>query len=309
MNAATLHAPPAPVGIVGLGLVGSAIAQRLRAAGHATLGFDLRPEARNAFDQAGGQAVATLSAMAERCEFVVLAVFETRDVLQVTEGTDGLLSRENAIRALIDCSTGTPDLLAALAMRLQARGIEFVEAPLSGSSQQIEQGKATVLMGGEAAAIARCSSVLDALSTHRIHVGGAGFGAKAKLATNLVLGLNRAVLAEGLVFAEQLGIAPQTFLELVLATPARSAAAEAKGRMMVEGQFAPQSRIRQHLKDVDLMLSRAEAAGQRLPLSQVHAELLRRAVEAGDGELDNAAIVRQMRREGTPPAASPSSSS
>ncbi|MFO1297158.1 MAG: NAD-binding protein [Rubrivivax sp.] len=123
-------------------------------------------------------------------------------------------------------------------------------------------------------------------------------GARAKLATNLVLGLNRAVLAEGFVFAERLGITPATFLELVLATPARSEAALAKGEQMVRGDFdAPQSRIRQHLKDVELMLAGAEAAGQRLPLSEAHAALLRAAVAAGDGELDNAAIVRQLRRE------------
>ncbi|MFO1286056.1 MAG: NAD-binding protein [Rubrivivax sp.] len=94
-----------------------------------------------------------------------------------------------------------------------------------------------------------------------------------------MLGLNRAVLAEGFVFAERLGITPATFLELVLATPARSEAALAKGEQMVHGDFgAPQSRIRQHLKDVELMLAGAEAAGQRLPLSEAHAALLRSAV-------------------------------
>ena len=120
--------------------------------------------------------------------------------------------------------------------------------------------------------------------------------ARAKLATNLVLGLNRAALAEGMVFAESMGIAPQTFLDLVLATPARSDAAVVKGNMMVNAQFAPQSRIRQHLKDVQLMLDIAQVHQQNLPLSQTHAALMRDAVAAGDGELDNAAIVQQIRR-------------
>ncbi len=119
-----------------------------------------------------------------------------------------------------------------------------------------------------------------------------------KLVVNLVLGLNRAALAEGMVFAETLGIAPETFLALVLAPPARSDAAAAKGPMMVRGDFsAPQSRIRQHLKDVDLMLGQARQAGQKLPLSETHATLMRAAIAAGDGELDNAAILRQLRRE------------
>jgi 3-hydroxyisobutyrate dehydrogenase-like beta-hydroxyacid dehydrogenase len=142
--------------------------------------------------------------------------------------------------------------------------------------------------------------VLEALSPQRVHVGGAGMGARAKLATNLVLGLNRASFAEGLVFAESLGITPATFLELVLASPARSDAAALKGPLMVAEDFAPQSRIRQHLKDLELMLAAASSAGQGLPLTQAHAALLRAAVAAGDGDLDNAAVVRQLRRE-TPP--------
>jgi len=90
-----------------------------------------------------------------------------------------------------------------------------------------------------------------------------------------------------------------------LASPATSGAAEAKGWMMVEGNFAPQSRIHQHLKDVRLMIEGAAAEGQRLPLSETHAALLRAAVAAGDGELDNAAIIRELRRRKTVPPSSP----
>jgi 3-hydroxyisobutyrate dehydrogenase-like beta-hydroxyacid dehydrogenase len=116
-----------------------------------------------------------------------------------------------------------------------------------------------------------------------------------------VLGLNRAVLAEGMVFAENMGISPAQFLALVLASPATSGAAQAKGRMMVEGDFAPQSRIHQHLKDVKLMIDSAAAEGQKLPLSEAHAALMRAAIAAGDGELDNAAIIRELRRQKTTP--------
>jgi 3-hydroxyisobutyrate dehydrogenase-like beta-hydroxyacid dehydrogenase len=206
----------------------------------------------------------------------------------------------DAPRAVIDCSTGDPDALQALAARLAQRGVDFIEAPLSGSSQQIAQGQATMLLGGAPAALDRHAPVLAALSPQRMHVGGAGMGARAKLATNLVLGLNRAAFAEGLVFAESLGIPPATFLELVLASPARSDAAALKGPLMVSGDFAPQSRIRQHLKDLELMLAAASSSDQGLPLTQAHAALLRAAVAAGDGELDNAAVVRQLRREMPP---------
>jgi 3-hydroxyisobutyrate dehydrogenase-like beta-hydroxyacid dehydrogenase len=200
---------------------------------------------------------------------------------------------------LIDCSTGDPLKLAELAMQLAASHVHLIEAPLSGSSVQIENGEATLLLGGESQHIQNVQDVLNALATSQVHVGTAGMAAKAKLATNLVLGLNRAALAEGIVFAQTMGIEPAAFLQLVLKTPARSEAAVVKGEMMVKEQFEPQSRIRQHLKDVQLMLEIAQTAEQNLPLSQAHASLMRNAIAEGDGELDNAAIVRQIRREKT----------
>ncbi len=284
------------IGIVGLGLVGQAVAGRLRAAGQSTLGFDLRPEACEAFTASGGIAARSIRDVGAGAGVVLLAVFETRDVIDVLEGADGLLGPDHQVHTVIDCSTGDPDLLQVLAGRMRARGVELIEAPLSGSSQQIAAGEATLLLGGEADAIASCDALLAAIAQSRIVVGAAGMGARAKLATNLVLGLNRAALAEGMVFAETLGIGPERFLQLVLATPASSAAAEAKGPLMVRAEFTPQSRIRQHFKDVCLMLACANEAGLTLPLSAAHAQLMREAIAHGDGDLDNAAIVLQLRR-------------
>jgi len=288
----------ATVALCGLGLVGHALASRLAAGGWRLVGYDVRPEACEAFRAAGHTVAASLHELGRAAETVLLAVFDTRDVLAVLEGEGGVLAQGHRVRAVIDCSTGDPAALESLSARLAGRAIDFIEAPLSGSSQQIAQGDATLLLGGDPHAIARAEPLLAALAATRIHIGGAGMGARAKLATNLVLGLNRAALAEGMVFAQSLGIDPGRFLQLVLASPARSAAAEAKGPLMVKEDFAPQSRIRQHLKDVELMLQSAQSAGVALPLSQVHAQLMRDSVSAGDGDLDNAAILRQIRRAG-----------
>ena len=283
------------IGLVGLGLVGQALAARLRAAGLRAIGYDLRTEAVEAFRAQGGETAPSLAHMGEQVETALLAVFDTKGVLEVVEGAAGLLSGAHGVRRILDCSTGAPEQLEALARRLRARGVDFIEAPLSGSSQQIADGEAVALVGAEPAAWQAAQPLLSSLAAQCIHVGGPGMGAKAKLATNLVLGLNRAVFAEGLAFAESLGIAPERFLALVLATPARSDAAQVKGPLMVAADFEPRSRIRQHQKDVALMLECARANGLDLPFSRLHAALLAEAVEQGRGELDNAAIVLQLR--------------
>jgi 3-hydroxyisobutyrate dehydrogenase-like beta-hydroxyacid dehydrogenase len=282
------------VGLVGLGLVGQALGTRFRAQGWRTMGWDIRPEARNAFASAGGDVASSLPALGRTCGDIVLAVFDTKGVLDVVESAEGLLADGHRVTCIVDCSTGSPIELEQLGHRQQGRGIDFIESPLSGSSEQIAMGEAVALLGGAEEAIARHEDLLTRIATQRIHVGAAGAGARAKLATNLVLGLNRAVLAEGMAFAQALGIEPSLFLELVLATPARSVAAEVKGPLMVARDFAPRSRVRQHLKDVDLMLDTARHAGFELPFSETHARLMREAVAAGEGDLDNAAILLRL---------------
>ncbi|MFM8607754.1 MAG: NAD(P)-dependent oxidoreductase [Hyphomicrobiales bacterium] len=303
MNTPSAFVPCQCVALVGLGLVGTALAKRLRTAGYQCIGWDVRQEPMLAFEAAGFEVCTSVDHMLKQTNSLVLAVFDTSGVQAVVEQI--LQQRKIQVQTtpsvvtLIDCSTGDPVKLAELARQLSEEGIQFIEAPLSGSSVQIENGQATLLLGGEIQHIESVKPLLNALATSQVRVGGAGMAAKAKLATNLVLGLNRAALAEGMVFAQTLGIQPETFLQLVLNTPARSEAAVVKGDMMVKDQFEPQSRIKQHLKDVQLMLDMADLNSQNLPLSQAHAQLMRNAIAQGDGELDNAAIIRQIRRETT----------
>lgn len=288
---------PRTVGVVGLGLVGSAVAARLREAGFAVAGYDPRAQACDALVQAGSTPLANAAAVGAVARVVFVAVFDTLQLEQAVEGAQGLMQAQPRPGTIINLATADPQRVAALAQRLEKQDVALIEAPLSGSSAQVAAGESTMLLGGEAAAIAACEDVLAAITATRLHVGAAGMGARAKLATNLVLGLNRAALAEGMVFAERLGIAPAKFLELVLHSPARSFAAEARGAQMASGDGEPVSRIAQHLKDVELMLDYAREQHQRLPLSQIHAALMRAAVDAGEGDLDNTAIVRQLRRE------------
>jgi len=285
-----------PIGLIGSGLVGTALAERLLSAGFDVVGYDLDPSRSAHLVSLGGRAVSSPEAIACQCRRVILSLLTTDVVCQVVEGEDGLLEAEARPQFVIDTTTGDPEAVAALAGRLAARGVQYLDATLSGSSQQIRDGKAVFMVGGEREAFEACRDVFDAVPGNAVCLGPAGSGTKAKLASNLILGLNRAALAEGLVFAERLGLELPAFLELLKCTPAYSAIMDTKGEKMLAGDFAPQARLAQHAKDVKLILNEAERVGQELPLSQVHHALLTSALNAGDGDLDNAAVIQEMRR-------------
>jgi 3-hydroxyisobutyrate dehydrogenase-like beta-hydroxyacid dehydrogenase len=286
----------ANIGLIGLGLVGTAMAERLLAKQFDVVGFDIDSTKCEHLEQLGGKAGSNPAQVAEQVERVVLSLPDTEVVLHVVEGADGILEAKTLPTYIIDTTTGNPDETVALAQRLAQRDIYFLDAPFSGSSQQLRDKDVVFMVGGDKAAFEKCRDILDALSAEVFYLGASGDGSKAKLAGNLILGLNRLALAEGLVFASKLGLEPQAFLELLKVTPAYSTAMDVKGRKMLDGDFAPEGRLRQHHKDVSIILKYAEKLGQELPLSRVHLDVLKNAIDAGDGEMDNSAVIREIER-------------
>jgi len=284
------------IGLVGLGLVGTAMAERLLTEQFEVVGFDIDSTKCEHLEQLGGKAVSNPAQVAEQADRVVLSLPDTEVVVQVVEGPGGILKAKALPRYIIDTTTGEPEETAALAQRLAKQGIYFLDAPFSGSSRQVRDKKIIFMIGGDKTAFEECKDIFDALGEKVFYVGESGSGSKAKLASNLILGLNRLTLAEGLVFASKLGLDPRAFLELLKVTPAYSAAMDVKGKKMLDGDFTTQARLRQHHKDVSIILKYAEKASQELPLSRVHLDVLEKAIDAGDGDLDNSAVIREIER-------------
>ena len=287
------------IGLVGIGLVGMAMAESLLAGQFEIIGFDIDPEKCAELEKLGGKSAGSPAEVAGRVEYVVLSLPDTKAVRQVVEGPNGLLQAKPLPKYLIDTTTGDPEETIALAERLALKGITMLDSTISGSSRQVRDRVGVFMVGGDKAAFEKCRDIFDALSEKVFYVGPSGHGSKAKLASNLILGLNRLVLAEGLVFAEKLGLDPTAFLELAKATPAYSTVMDIKGEKMLKGDFTAQARIRQHHKDVSLIRKYAEKAGQELPLSKVHLDVLEKAIAAGDADLDNAAVIKELRRRCT----------
>lgn len=283
-----------PVGLIGLGLIGTALAKRLLGRGFAVHGFDIVRERCDNLRALGGIAAPSAWAVGRACRVVLLAVFDTAQVESVLEADGGL---EPGPGQLVVCtSTCDPDAIAALGQRLARRGVRFLEAPLSCNSDQIALGNGVAMIGGERAAMQEAAPVLAAISKQQFHLGEIGAGGRAKLAVNLVGGLHRAVLAEGLAFAESMGLDLPAFLEVLKASAAYSRAMDTRGRKMVTSDFTPHAWLKQSLKDFKLMQAAAERVGQELPLAALYIELIESCVAHGEGELDNSAVMQELRR-------------
>lgn len=285
------------VGVVGLGLIGTSLAKRLMAAGFAVHGYDLDPDRGALLASLGGTSAASLAEIGRNCRTILISVLSTDQVESVLESADEggpmRLSREHTI---ICTSTCDPDRIAALAGRIARHGVRFLEAPLSGNSDQIALGNGLGLVGGEGAVADAVAPVLDAICPRRHLVGPVGAGGRTKLAVNLVGGLNRAVMAEGLAFAESLGLDLLPFLEVLKASAAYSRTMDNRGRKMALSDFTPHAKISQSRKDFLLMRDAAERSGQSLPLATVYLELIEGCLAHGEGELDNSAIIQEVRR-------------
>jgi putative dehydrogenase len=283
-----------PVGVIGTGLMGTACAKRLRGAGFDVLGYDADAGKLKAIEALGGRAARSLADLAAACDVAVLAVFNTDQVEEVAAAL-GELRRDGTPLTVLCVSTCDPDRIAALAARVP-KSLNFVESPVSGTSDQTARGESLGLIGGDRAAADGARAIIEAICPRWHYLGAAGNGGRAKLAINLVLGINRAGLAEGLVFAERMGLDPAAFLPVARDSAAYSQVMDIKGKKMVAGEFSPQGYVHQSLKDFTLMLDQARRVKQRLPLGETYKALMDGCVAAGESDLDNSAVIREIRR-------------
>jgi putative dehydrogenase len=284
------------VGIVGFGLVGTAFAQRLAGAGRGFAGYDVDAAKTAQIVKLGGKAAPSIAEIAGTCDPILLSVFSTDQVEEVVEKQLLPVLGERSNRIVLCASTCDPDRIAALGERVAARGLRFLETPVSGTSAQVARGEGVGLIGGDPAIATEIEPVLRALFPTYFLIGKVGDGGRAKLAVNLILGLNRLALAEGLAFAERMGLDIAAFLKVARSSAAYSQIMDVKGERMVNRAFEPEGRAKQTLKDAHLMLDQADTVGQELPLLKVHAEVLEACLRAGEGDLDNSVVIEEIRR-------------
>lgn len=279
------------IGVIGAGLLGSALVARLVGAGFRVLACDIDP-GRLAAQPEGVETTTSAADVASRCPRLMLSLPTHQEVQAVLQACAGRL-RPGLI--VIDTTTGDPESAERAARELEASGVSYLDATVSGSSSLLRAGRATLMVGGPMAVFESCRDLFAALGEKLFHTGPVGSAAKMKLVTNLVLGLNRAALAEGLALAGSLGLDLTLTLAVMRASPAYSMAMDTKGERMIHRQFEPEARLSQHLKDVRLILALGRQCGLAMPFSSAHRSVLEEAEARGFGAKDNSAIIEALR--------------
>ena len=282
------------IGIIGLGLMGTAITEQLLEHGFQCFIWNRTKEKANPLIALGAQW--SDNPLAD-CDRIIISLYTSDVVESVLEQHLNHLHATQATekvrgKILLDTTTGSPEQSVSMSAHLASLGIQYLDAPISGSSEQTRRGEATVIVGGDRNAFEACNDLWPVLGANTYLVGASGSAAKMKLVSNLVLGLNRAALAEALVYALGIGVDPASALEVLRGSMAYSRVMDVKGQKMLDEDFTVQARLSQHLKDVRLIL----ASGVTLPLSETHRQLLEQAEAMGLGEVDNSAIIKAIQQ-------------
>jgi 2-hydroxy-3-oxopropionate reductase len=280
------------IGFVGLGLMGYEMAKNLLSQGLPLMGYDTDQNRVEAIVQEGAKAIDAPQRMAEQADVIILSLPNSHVVNEVVKEDLKLLETARQGLVLIDTTTADPIMSEALAMELEEKGIKMLDATISGTPKMCAERDITFMVGGDEKTFKEHESIFSILGKQVFHLGKHGSGALMKLIVNLVLGLNRMVLAEGLSLGKKAGMDPQRLLQVLKKSAAYSRAMDMKGTRMIEEDFLPaEGKLDFHLKDVRLMLELGNRLNFPLVLSSMHAQALTSQVAKGRGEWDNSAII------------------
>ncbi len=279
------------VGVVGVGLLGSAVADVLLKAGYQVLGYDVVQERLAALEAQGGKAARSAADVARSAPAVFIILPTLASVEEAIVGGEGVLEGARPDTIVLQMSTISPALAIRMEEAARARGTAFLDTPVSGTSSMVARRDCVVTVGGDRDAFERCRPVLESLAKRVYHVGACGMGSHMKLVTNLIMGLNGVVLAEGLTLARRAGLDLEQTLEILSQGAAASKILEVRGPLMLQGRFDPLMKMDLFLKDIRLMLEDAQELHVPVPLTGMMQQLYTAAVAGGRAKEDLSGIV------------------
>jgi 2-hydroxy-3-oxopropionate reductase len=280
------------IGFIGLGIMGKPMSRNLLKAGYQLVVFNRSKAAMDELVAAGASAAANPREVAKQAEIVITMLPNSPHVRDVVLGEAGIIEGAGKGSVVIDMSSIAPLVSREIAARLAEKGIEMLDAPVSGGEPKAIAGSLSVMVGGKKEIFDKCYPVMKAMAGSVVLVGSAGAGNIAKLANQVIVAINIAAVSEALVLAAKAGVDPDLVYQAIRGGLAGSAVLDAKAPLMMDRKFNPGFRIDLHIKDLNNVLETSHSIGVPLQLTASVMEIMQALKVDGLGDADHGSLVR-----------------
>jgi 2-hydroxy-3-oxopropionate reductase len=284
------------IGFIGLGIMGKPMSQNLLKAGYPLVVYDHNPGRVTELKEAGAIPAASCSEAAARSEIIITMLPDGPDVERAILGPEGVLEGARKGSAIVDMSSISPIVSRKVANACALKGVDFLDAPVSGGEPKAVDGTLAIMVGGSPAGFERVRPILQKMGSAVTLTGPVGAGNTTKLANQILVACNIAAMGEALVLATRAGLDPEVVFNAVKGGLAGSNVLNAKAPMVIARNFKPGFRIELHQKDLRNALLAAESAHVPLPLTSLVQQMLMALMNEGKGHLDHSAIVQFVER-------------
>jgi 2-hydroxy-3-oxopropionate reductase len=281
------------IGFIGLGIMGSPMAQNLQKAGHQLFIYS-RSKVADELVQGGATVCVSSAEVAKRGDIIITMLPDTPQVDEVLFGDKGVAAGLSAGKVVVDMSSIAPLATKEFAKKINALGCDYLDAPVSGGEVGAKAASLTIMVGGPQAAFDRVNPLFEVMGKNITLVGGNGDGQTTKVANQIIVALNIEAVSEALLFASKAGADPAKVRQALMGGFAASRILEVHGERMVKRTFNPGFRIELHQKDLNLALQGAKAMGVSLPNTAATQELFNTCAAHGMGGLDHSALCRSL---------------
>jgi len=280
------------IGFIGLGIMGKPMARNLLKAGHEVVCYDIIRQNVDAVASAGAAAAGSAKAVAGQCPIVITMLPNSPHVKEAVLGTDGVLEGAKAGTILIDMSSIAPLASQEIAKACEQKGVKMIDAPVSGGEPKAIDGTLSIMVGGDEAVFQSVKDILLKMGASAVHCGPIGAGNTTKLANQVIVACNIAVVTEAFTLARKAGVDPQRVFEAIKGGLAGSTVMNAKVPMILEGNFNPGFKIDLHIKDLNNALDTGHNVGSPMPLTAQVMEMMQTLHADGCGQNDHSGLAK-----------------
>jgi len=279
------------IGFIGLGVMGKPMARNLLKAGYPLVVYDIRPEPVEELVKAGADRASSPKEVAEKSEVIITMLPDSPDVEEVILGEKGVLEGAKRGSIIIDMSSIAPLVSQRIARQVEEKGVEMLDAPVSGGEPGAVQGTLAIMVGGKEEVFNQCLDILKVMGKSVIRVGDIGAGGFAKLANQIIVAVNIEALSEALVLGMKAGLDPEVLYQAIRGGLAGSNVMDAKAPTMIQRNFKPGFRLKLHQKDLKNALETARDLQVPLPVTSLVQQMIGALVVDGKGDLDHSVIL------------------